>query len=118
MASSHISAAASGLNRRYWGSSPPPAKRASGPGNGRVCTLAVLATLCCRQTPKSPNPAPSRPGLTGKTAGILCSRSLNHVPNPIGPGSGKIPGFRPRFPIWPGIGEGNRGIPIWPGSGK
>jgi hypothetical protein len=67
----------------------------------------ALQRIRRRQTPKSPNPAPPRPDLAGKMAGIF--------PIPIGPGSGKYSGFCPD-PDWAGI-PGNRGIPIWPGSG-
>jgi hypothetical protein len=64
------------------------------------------------QTPKSPNPAPPRPDLAGKIAGIF--------PIPVGPGSGKYSGFCPDPDLVgiPGISAGNRGIPILPGSGK
>jgi hypothetical protein len=55
-----------------------------------------------------PRPAPPRPDLAGKIAGIF--------PIPIGPGSGKYSGFCPD-PDLAGI-PGNRGIPIRPGWGK
>ena len=82
---------------------------------GAIARLAVslsqtLSLFLSLQTPtrKSPNPAPPRPDMAGKIAGIF--------PIPIGPGSGKYSGFCPD-PDSAGI-SGNRGIPIWPGSGK
>jgi hypothetical protein len=50
-------------------------------------------------TSKSPIPGPSRPDSAGKIAGTRI------FPIPIRQGSGKFPGFRPRFPMWPGIGK-------------
>jgi hypothetical protein len=61
------------------------------------------------QTPKSPNPAPSRPDLAGKIAGSFPSSKFGiKIPDPDWAGIGKIFGIPPRFPIWPGLKSVNR----------
>jgi hypothetical protein len=80
--------------------------RCKAPGVSRAMWRST--TTAAGQTPKSPNPAPPRPALAGKIAGIF--------PIPIGPGSGEHSGFSPdsRF----GRDFGKSGNPEIVGVGK